>query len=108
MSLTDCYLTDDPAQPRQWRFPSDAVLEPEGYLLIWLDEDTAGSPGLHANFKLNREGETLWLVDRDDRFNALLDAVTFGPLARDQAWGRSASQSETFRTLPPSPGMANP
>ncbi len=108
MSLTDCYLTDDPAQPRQWRFSPGALLEPEGYLLVWLDEDTADSPGLHANFKLNREGETLWLVDRDDRFNALLDAVTFGPLARDQAWGRSASQSETFRTLPPSPGMANP
>lgn len=108
MSLADCYLTDDPAQPRQWRFPPGALLEPEGYLLVWLDEDTADSPGLHANFKLNREGETLWLVDRDDRFNALLDAVSFGPLARDQAWGRSASQSETFRILPPSPGMANP
>ncbi len=108
MSLADCYLTDDPAQPRKWAFPLDAVLEPEGYLLIWLDEDTADSPGLHANFKLNRDGETLWLVDRDDRFNALLDAVTFGPLARDQAWGRSASQNGTFRTMPPSPGMANP
>lgn len=108
VSLAGCYLSDDPARPRKWVFPSDAVLKPEGYLLVWLDEDTADSPGLHANFKLNREGETLWLVDRDDRFNALLDTVTFGPLARDQAWGRSASQNGTFRTMPPSPGMANP
>ena len=108
VSLANCYLTDDPGQPRKWGFPPGAILEPEGYLLVWLDEDTADSPGLHANFKLNREGETLWLVDRDDRSNALLDAVTFGPLARDQAWGRSPSQNDAFRTMTPSPGMANP
>lgn len=59
-------------------------------------------PGLHANFKGNRDGKTLWLEDRDERFNARLEAVTFGPLARDQAWGRSASQSEAFRPRVPS------
>jgi hypothetical protein len=73
-----------------------------------LDEDTADSPGLHANFKLNREGETLWLVDRDDRSNGLLDSVTFGPLTRDQAWGRSASAGDAFRVMVPSPGRVNP
>jgi hypothetical protein len=63
---------------------------------------------LHANFKLDRDGETVLLVDRDDRFNALLDSVTFGRLSRDQAWGRSSSQPDTFRILPPSPGAPNP
>jgi hypothetical protein len=48
------------------------------------------------------------LVDRDDRFNALLDSVTFGRLSRDQAWGRPSSQPDTFRTLSPSPGAPNP
>lgn len=108
VSLANCYLTDGPGQPRKWRFPPGAILEPEGYRLVGLDEDTADSPGLHANFKLNREGETLWSVDRDDRSNALLDAVTFGPPVRDQAWGRSPSQNDAFRTMTPSPGMANP
>ena len=108
VSLEGCHLSDDPAQPRKWRFPAGTILEPGGFLVVWLDEDGPDLPGLHANFKLDRDGETVLLVDRDDRFNALLDSVTFGRLSRDQAWGRSSSQPDTFRTLSPSPGAPNP
>ena len=55
VSLVDNYLSDDPTQPRKWRFPAEAILEPGGYLLVWLNEDTADSPGLRANFKFNAE-----------------------------------------------------
>ena len=103
VSLADSYLSDDPTRPRKRRFPAEAILEPGGYLLVWLNEDTADSPGLRANFKFNWDGKTLWLVDLNEGFNARLEAVTSGPLARDQAWGRSASQSDAFRPMVPSP-----
>ncbi len=108
VSLAGCHLSDDPTQPRKWRFPDEAVIQPGGFLLVWLDEDGSDAPGLHANFKLDRDGETLLLVDRDNRFNALLDSVTFGPLGRDQAWARPSDQPDTYRSLPPTPGTTNP
>ena len=86
VSLVDNYLSDDPTQPRKWRFPAEAILEPGGYLLVWLNEDTADSPGLRANFKFNWDGKTLWLVDLNEGFNARLEAVTSGPLARQGVW----------------------
>ena len=106
--LGGCYLSDDPAEPRKWRFPEDVSLAPGAYLLVWLDGDVGDAPGLHAGFKLDRDGETLLLVDRDDRFNALLDSTSFGPLLNDQAWGRPASQPDTFEIQTPSPGAPNP
>jgi hypothetical protein len=108
VSLAGCYLSDDPAEPRKWRFPEETIVQAGGYLLVWLDGDEGDPLALHAGFKLDRDGEALLLVDRDDRFNALLDSVTFGPLGRNQAWGRPLARPDTFEALQPSPGTANP
>lgn len=58
-------------------------------LFVWADENGSDEPGLHANFKLAREGETVWLYDKPANGYALLDCVTFEELAQDQSFGRS-------------------
>ena len=54
------YLTDDLSEPTKWRIvdgvPILTTIPPQGYLLIWADNDTEYS-GLHANFKLDADGE---------------------------------------------------
>ncbi len=78
VDLSGVYLSDDPEKPRKWRFPRETTIVAGGYLVIWADEDGRDRPGFHASFKLSRSGETLLLVDRDDRGNAILDRVEFG------------------------------
>ena len=62
------HLTDDLAQPTKWQIPAGApaltTIPAHGYLLIWADGDVS-SPGLHASFRLNNDGEAIALVAAD-------------------------------------------
>ena len=108
VDLSGHFLSDEPDNPRKWPFPAGTRIEAHGYLLVWLDEQGSASPGLHASFKLDKEGETVLLVGPDAARNPLLDRTTFGELAKDQSWGRTASDPSVFVTQVPSPGRANP
>lgn len=108
VDLTGHYLSDEPGNPRKWQFPNGAEIPAGGYLLVWADEDSTVKPGLHASFKLDGDGEQVYLVDTDANLNALLDSVTFGPLSNNQAFGRSSANPAHFQTLVPTPGSANP
>jgi hypothetical protein len=108
VDLTGYYLSDNPEHPRKWPFPAGTVIPAGGYLVVWADEDTTATTGLHANFKLDKDGEQVLFVDTDARLNGLLDEVYFGPLGKDQAYGRPKARPMTFQTLVPSPGTANP
>lgn len=88
INLAGMYLSDSPDKPLKWRFPEGTVLEPGQYLLIWADEDGQDEPGLHANFKLSAQGETIWLFDTIENGHILLDSVTIGRLAGDQSCAR--------------------
>jgi hypothetical protein len=59
-------LTDDRAEPRKWTFPSGTVIPAGGHLLVLADELAPAGLALeflHANFKLDRDGEDLALID---------------------------------------------
>ena len=77
LNLTGMYLTDKTNNPKKWAFPENTTIPARGYLVVWLDEDGKADEGLHANFKLSRNGETVMLVDTDIRGNQVLDRVTF-------------------------------
>jgi hypothetical protein len=88
VDLSDMYLSDNPENPLKWQFPEDTKIEPGEYLLVWADEDGQDEPGLHANFKLSSDGETIWFYDTDERGNALLDSASFEALGTDESFGR--------------------
>jgi hypothetical protein len=103
--LTGKYLTDQPEQKTQWRFTQPGLyLGPGDHLLIWCDNEPS-HPGLHANFKLDKDGEYAALVDSDGV--QLLDAVSFGPQQTDVAYGRMPDGGETWSLLQPTPGYSN-
>jgi len=104
VDLAGMYLSDNPDIPLKWQFPEDTVIEPGAYLLVWADEDGGDEPGLHANFKLASEGETIWLFDTIESSHALLDSVTFVDLGEDQSCGRYPDGEGPMRALAaPSP-----
>ena len=92
------YLTDDLSDPTKWRIldgiPVLTTIPPNGYLLIWADNDTAYS-GLHANFKLDAAGEQIALFDYDG--STLIDSVVFGEQTADISYGRYPDAGDNWQ-----------
>ncbi|MEL7339916.1 MAG: lamin tail domain-containing protein, partial [Bacteroidota bacterium] len=84
ISLNKVFLSDDPSNPAKWPFP-DTIIEANSYLIIWADQD-GNQSGLHANFGLASEGETLFLGYADGK---AIDEVAYWPLGADTTFGRA-------------------
>ena len=107
INLAGMYLSDDLANPRKWQFPKQTTITPKGYLIVWADSDDGSQTELHANFNLSKNGETLILVDTDERHNQVLDAVKFGAQKQDTAIGRVPNGSGDFKAAEMTPGSPN-
>jgi hypothetical protein len=109
VDMSGMYLSDNPENPLKWQFPAGTTIDSGGYLIVWADDDEGDVQGLHANFKLSSQGETLWLYDIDAHNNALLDTVSFANLAADQSMGRVPDGQGPMQVLSvPSPLGPNP
>jgi len=107
VDMSGRYLTDDSTKPRKWQFPVGTVIPPDGYLLVWADEDDGDTPGLHASFKLSKSGEAIYLIDTDANLNGVLDYIVFGQQITDMAYGRSNENPDVWTFMTPTPGAPN-
>ena len=74
VDLSGYFLTDDVSDSTQWAFPAGTTIAPEGYLIVWADEDE-DQAGLHANFKLSAAGESVLLISPVD--TSIVDAIDY-------------------------------
>lgn len=86
VNLKGMYLTDDSMNTKKWTFP-DTNISAKGYILIWADESNSKN-GLHANFKLSKEGEYIGLYSDDKTGNVLIDSYVFKSQQADISEGR--------------------
>jgi len=107
VDLTGRYLSDESGNPRKWQFPAGTTIPADGYLIVWADEDTLVTPGLHASFKLAKDGEQIYLIDTDANLNQVLDSISFGAQTADISYGRSAADADVWTTMTPTPNAAN-
>lgn len=107
VNLSGMYLSDNQNNPRKWQFPDDTQIAPGGYLIVWADEDGNAEPGLHANFKLSKNGEMVMLIDIDQRGNQILDVIQFRGQQEDVALGRVPNGTGDFTPLGGTPGKRN-
>ncbi|MDP8244401.1 MAG: CotH kinase family protein [Candidatus Hinthialibacter antarcticus] len=105
LDLTGYALSDDLLIPFQWLLPS-LTLQPDDYLLIYTTGlNTYSADEFHANFRLNRDGETISLTAPN---GVLLDRVSFPLQERDVSYGRDPAVPAQWRYFsPPSPGQGN-
>ncbi|MFH0989349.1 MAG: CotH kinase family protein [bacterium] len=105
VSVAGLFLSDELTPKSKWRIPATTVIPPKGFLLVWADEDTSDVGGLHANFKISKSGEALFLWDSTGA--AILDSTTFGTQIDDKSWARVPDGSGSFVITNPSPDAAN-
>ncbi len=99
LDLGNWSLTDD-VNARKFIFPSNTVIAPTGYLLVWCDTN-ASLPGLHSGFMLERSGETLALYNAE---TSRVDVLTYGLQVIDYSL---CQMSNTWVLGMPTPGAAN-
>jgi hypothetical protein len=106
VDLGGYFLSDDPADPDQWRIPTGTVIPAGGWLLFWADSRDTTVIAMHTSFKLGAaEGETLSLFTSDGK---VVDLVTFGPQSTGISWGRNPDGGDQFSFFTsPTPGTAN-
>ncbi len=105
VNMGDIPLTDDLSLPKKWTIPCvpEAVLPPGGFLVIFLDADTAGATDFHANFTLVPGPIQITLNKGSDIFE--FDATD---LAADKSTGRHPDGTGDIALLKePTPAAAN-
>ena len=75
--------------------------------MLWADEDGKATDGLHLNFKLSSKGEDIYLVDSEERGNAVHDNIRFEKQTDDVAFGRDPQNPEEWVPLFATPGDKN-
>ena len=102
IDLSGMSLTDDPDNLPKWKIPTGTRIKAGGYLVIWADED-GGDKGLHANFKLSKNGEVIILSSN----NAIVDQIEYGPQTSEVSSGHISGHTGKLEKLHPTPGTAN-
>lgn len=76
------YLSDKKSKPQKWAFPDTAVIEGNGYLVVYCtdDEVITGGPrkAIYAPFKISSGGEKLYLTDPEGHTTVLSVGKQFG------------------------------
>lgn len=93
VELEGYYLSDKMDNPLKWAFPSGTIIEPNGYLIIWADDDE-DQEGLHTNFKLKAEGEALILSHAD---GTVIDSMSFGEQQENVSSARLPNGTGNFQ-----------
>lgn len=95
MSLAGVMLSDDPQRPDKFIFPSGVMIGPGEHLVVFADAGAAS--GIHLGFRLDGEGDELYLHGRD---GALLDYVEFGHQLTGLSIGRFGRDGLWRLTIP--------
>jgi hypothetical protein len=97
IDLSGYYLSDNNSNLQKWQIPNGTTIQPNNYLIIWLDTDTTQN-GLHTNFKLSSSGDNLCLSNTG---GLLVSEVIIPQLESSTTYGRYPNGTGSFiRMLP--------
>ncbi len=101
------YLTDDPASPTKWQFPTPTMVPAGSFLVVWCDDQPEDGP-LHATFKLSSGGEGVGIYHTDAERNVLVDYLAYPGLVGDVSFGRYPDGADDVEPMTnTTPGAAN-
>jgi hypothetical protein len=103
IDMSGCYLSDKRGNTAKWKIPAGTSIEGNGYLIIWADKDTL-RPGLHANFKLSDQGETITLGEPN---HFLIDEVSYPAQTLEISYSRNPNGTGKFKWQNPTFNRSN-
>ncbi len=103
IALAGYHLSDDAGNISKWTFPA-VTIAPDGYLILWADNDSLHPSGLHTNFKLSASGEILSLSNASEQ---LVDQIDFPTQYDDITYGRFENGIGEFDYLNPTFNTVN-
>lgn len=102
IDISGYFLSDNHGEPTKWSIPEGTIMEPNSYKIIWADGENTG---IHASFKLTKDGEEIGLYDTD---TVAIDLLTYVNQKTNISMGRSTDGSSIFGFFEePTPGFSN-
>ena len=101
-NVSGYFLTDDTINKTKWKFPSNATIFSNDYLIVWADDKDTLINNFHANFKLSTNNECVALYDTDTN---LVDLVVYPDQYGNISYGIAPLDFAFFST--PTPHGAN-
>jgi hypothetical protein len=98
VDLAGMSISDDSSDPRKFVFPAGTSIGADGYLVL-SSETVPGMLG-GLGFRIDGQGEGLFLYDTPGRGGSLIDSVRFGPQIADLSIGRMGPDGEWRLTRP--------
>jgi CotH protein/chitobiase/beta-hexosaminidase-like protein/type IX secretion system substrate protein/lamin tail-like protein len=97
------FLSDDLGDLQKWQITTPIDLAPNDFALIWADNEPEQG-GLHATFKLKKEGETVYLSQLINGDIVIIDQIQYEETALNLSFGRKQDGSDDWITF----GVATP
>ena len=85
INLKNYFLSDDDMSSKKWIFP-EIIIKPKEYLIVFTsgkDKCDLVKRECHTNFKLNKKGETVSLLNSD---GFVINKVEYKELKKDESW----------------------
>lgn len=102
ISLSGYSLSDDSTSLGKWTFPDTSISGGE-YIIVWADKDS-GQNGLHAVFKLDSDGEQIFLSNPD---GVIIEEIYFDAQSTDISYGRFPDGTGSLQTMIPTFAASN-
>lgn len=106
VDLADASLSDDPAAPRKFVFPTGASIPAGGYYVIYADGSSPAS-ATNTGFSPPRDGGAILLFEPLSAGGGLRASVGYGRQISDFSIGRVPAGTGAFTLCVPSAGAAN-
>lgn len=99
VNIAGLYVTDKFDNPCKYQIPfhseQQTAIPAKGHLLLWADEQTEQGL-LHLNFKLEKNGETIGLIQVTDGDTLFIDSVSFSAQTTNISYGRESDGYEKW------------
>ncbi len=105
--LYSFFVSDKPDNLMRYAIPDSSVIPAGGFITFYLDAE-ARQGKMHAPFKANSDGESLYLSQKIGNTLITMDSVNFSFLVEDRSYGRYPDGTGKWQYMVNlTPGLAN-